>query len=113
MIATPHEWNGTAVTIFQMSKGETIAPGRHQHPWAHSTGVAAGRTQVTIFTDDPHIVVMKPRMRDLDLPANVDHEITALEDGTIVVQMMQVQNPATPSKPGGIAQLDGTVVYGA
>jgi hypothetical protein len=97
-----------------MDADEKVA--RHQHPVEHTTMVIAGLATVQVFEDiavggvpfvgDP----MPMRAQDLPrvLPANADHEITAHEDGTIVLNMIAAGS-VDGGQTGGVAHADGTV----
>jgi quercetin dioxygenase-like cupin family protein len=108
---TVHEYDGFLLSLFQMNAGDKI--GRHQHSHVHTTGVARGRSQVSIFHSDDHTEVfeMLPGYRDVPFPADVEHEIIAMEDDTIVVNLSSLAHHPSkgPSQPGGIAMEDGTV----
>jgi quercetin dioxygenase-like cupin family protein len=108
MISTPHEWNGVVVSVFQMDAGEKIA--RHKHAHQHTHGVARGRTEVEIYDEGGMVFEMVPGLRDFPFPAEVEHEIRALEDGTIVINIAFIENaPAAFAPGGGIAMIDGSV----
>jgi len=113
MITTIHSYGGVTTTVYVMNAGEKIP--RHQHTWAHTTSVAAGRSEVEIWPNDPFgMIVGDP---PCPLPANIDHEIRALVDGTVVVNL-SVGGPQTvanathgePAQAGGVALHDGMVV---
>jgi quercetin dioxygenase-like cupin family protein len=115
MITTVHEWDGMLLSLFQMNAGEKIA--RHKHSHTHTTGVARGQTKVSIFYyDNPEITDvfnMRPGDRDFPFPANTPHEIEAIEDGTIVVNLCHSHSLGVPAKAGGLALDDGTVLDAA
>ena len=95
---TVHEWNGMRVDLWRMNAGDKIE--RHSHPFVHSTGVACGMTRVRLFGDHgyPHSSwEVRPDDGEFAFPSNVEHEIEALEDGTIIVNM---QFPGLPGLPG-------------
>lgn len=109
---TVHEWDGMLLSLFQMDAGDKID--RHSHPFVHTTGVARGLTKVTLFPADcdAHFIIMMPGMKDFPFPANVEHEIQALEDGTIIVNLSHSQGtPGKEAERGGLEMEDGTVIY--
>jgi quercetin dioxygenase-like cupin family protein len=121
MITTIHSYGGVTTTVYVMNDGEKIP--RHQHTWAHTTSVAAGQTEVEMWTHDDTKGWLKPMWpgeHAFELPPNIDHEIRALVDGTVVVNL-SVGGPQTvanamrgePAQTGGIALHDGTVVDAA
>jgi quercetin dioxygenase-like cupin family protein len=104
---TVHQWDGILLSLFQMDAGDKIE--RHSHPFQHTTGVARGSTRVTLF-DTPiedAVFLMVPGYKDFAFPPNVEHEIEALEDGTIVVNLSHVADQGEPGKPGE----DGGIAY--
>jgi hypothetical protein len=110
---TVHEWDGMLLSLFQMDAGDKIE--RHSHPFQHTTGVARGSTKVTLFDDTSDGIseswAMYPGEPDFPFPANVEHEIEALQDGTIIVNLSHSQTPAgEPARDGGLELEDGTIV---
>jgi quercetin dioxygenase-like cupin family protein len=120
MITTTHSYGGVTATVYVMQKGEKIP--RHQHTFAHTTSVAAGKSEVEIYGNLPANVLggtfqMLPGDPLYELPANLDHEIRALTDGTMVVNLSIGENQAAWTHPdyvapagGGVVLHDGTVV---
>jgi len=112
MITRICTWAGVTATIYWLDKGEKVT--RHKHPVEHTTMVIAGKTAVDVNGDyiDEMTVVTPVKT----LPANIDHEITALEDGTIVLNMIQgsfaagVYGDYGTGVHGGVLLDDGTVV---
>lgn len=103
-------YGGVSATCYFLDKGEKIS--RHQHGVPHSTSVIRGRSAVDIF--DGRETLEMDRHSALEvLPPYIDHEITALEDGTIIVNMMEGAFYSSPDLPkaGGVLMTDGTVVY--
>jgi len=102
---TVHEWNGMRVDLCRMDAGDTIP--RHSQPFVHSTGVACGSTQITIWRPnwefDPGVFTMRSGDDDLAFAANISHEIKALEDGTIIVNMQFHGLQSKKGNDGGIA----------
>ena len=116
---TVHEWGGVLLTLFQLDAGEKVV--RHNHKRqgiTHTTGVAKGSTEVEIWSDPPQKFQMLVGDRDYVFDMDTDHEITALEDGTIVVNLSHslprdgetVWSDA-PAKSGGVLLHDGTIIF--
>jgi quercetin dioxygenase-like cupin family protein len=107
-----HSWQGVTATVYHLNKGEKIP--RHRHNVAHTTAVLAGRTEAEIF--DRMMTEMDPSDPGLILPEGIDHEIRALENGTIVMNMIAVTYTTVdypdgpPAQAGGVELHDGTVV---
>jgi quercetin dioxygenase-like cupin family protein len=116
MKVTSHTAFGVTATVYQMDAGEKIA--RHRHTVAHTTSVAAGYTAVDLYGELGVNITfqMKSGDSDYELPANIDHEIRALEDRTIIVNMITGSYTTTeangpPAKAGGVMLHDGTIVH--
>jgi len=104
---TVHEWNGMRADLWRMDAGDKIE--RHSHPFVHSTGVACGSTKVTLFGDHGYLHSsweMRPGGDEFAFPPSIEHEIEALEDGTIIVNMQYPGLPAQNGNDGGIATDD-------
>lgn len=101
-IATVHEYDDMVLSLFQMDSGDVIE--RHKHPMIHTTGVARGATRVEIFYEDrTEEIEVRPGVKDFPFPPGVEHQITAIEDGTIVVNLSKILKPKEHGKPGIIA----------
>ena len=116
MITSIHSYGGVTATVYVMSKGEKIP--RHQHPFPHTTSVAAGRSEVEIYDSLSTRFTMATGGNPWELPPNIDHEIRALVDGTVVVNMAvgssaAIAAPGPAAQDGGVALHDGTVVNAA
>jgi quercetin dioxygenase-like cupin family protein len=119
MITSIHSYSGVTATVYVMNRGEKIV--RHQHAFVHTTSVAAGRSEVEVYRwpNSSEAFEMRPDQPRVELPAGIDHEIRALEDGTVVVNMAvwtaaaATAAPAEPAAAGGVALHDGTVVNAA
>src|ERR1700719_1137986 len=114
MITSIHSYGGVTATVYVMNKGEKIP--RHQHTFAHTTAVAAGRSQIEIGDGLDYVFEMGVGLDPYLLPPNIDHEIRALEDGTVVVNMAVgnsanagISGPA--AKAGGVMHHDGTIIF--
>lgn len=102
---------GALVTVYRLDAGERIP--RHRHAVNHSTSVLEGKTVARIFDDRPD-TLMEPHSPLLDLPAGIDHEIEAVHDGTIVVNVIKEGSGAAETiggMTGGVMLVDGTVVH--
>lgn len=115
MRQTNHIWNHTFVAIFYLEPGEKIS--RHRHDFNHTTAVIAGRTEVVVWdnawdSNAPRVVEMTPQDVDYLLPGDCDHEVRALDPGTIVMHMsvMPIDPPGT-ARSGGVMMDDGTVQH--
>jgi hypothetical protein len=116
MITTIHSYGGVTATVYVMNKGEKIP--RHQHPFPHTTGVAAGQSAVEMYGNTPFLGEMIVGDIPLVLPKNIDHEIRALVDGTVVVNMtigqtapqVYTDSPAAQAQAGGVTLHDGTMI---
>jgi quercetin dioxygenase-like cupin family protein len=101
-------------TVYYLNKGDMIA--KHRHTVNHGTVVLEGATVVEIF-DGRAPIFMGPETDLLDLPANIDHEVLAVTDGTIIVHptvgsMPPADGVMTPAKGrGGVLMEDGTINY--
>ena len=75
-----HEFSyaGAIMAVYHANKGDGIP--MHQHPNSHATVCHVGSCVVRGKEKE---LVMFPGSMPLDLPANVPHEIEALEDGTV------------------------------
>jgi len=80
-----YTWGGVAATVYYLNRGEKVD--RHQHPIEHTTVPLVGQSLVDI-DDGRALTIMKPGDPNLTLPANVDHEIMAVDDGTVVMNMV-------------------------
>ncbi len=96
---TTHEWGDVTATVFQLNTGEAIP--RHKHPFIHSTRVIRGSVRVDI-DGEASFAMRSVSDRDMILPADIDHEITALEDDTIIVNMHTPPPPGQKGDDGGI-----------
>lgn len=116
-------FNDTTTIVYFMSKGETI--GRHNHlteKVGHTTGVASGRSRVTIYrnnvpSENKYAVLsqfeLTPENVHSELDYKTDHDIEALEDGTVVIHMhkgKRNQPQEYTPKSGGIMLADGSIV---
>lgn len=81
--SSTHE--GVTGTVYVLQKGERIP--RCQRPLWYATSVIRGRTELAI--DGKHPIEMHgPHIAFIAVPANLSHEITALEDDTVVLNLI-------------------------
>ena len=83
-IAPYHQltYDGATLNIFHVNKGEGLP--RHEHTWAHATMCHAGSC---IVRKEGRSLVMNKETQPINLTANEWHEIEALEDGTVFVNV--------------------------
>ena len=90
MIALPprHSFSyaGLQVATYHAAVGEGLP--MHEHTFSHATVCHAGSCVVRVKGKE---IRMEPGTMPLDLPANVPHEIEALEDGTVFTNIFAAQ----------------------
>jgi quercetin dioxygenase-like cupin family protein len=74
--------DGTTLNIFHANKGEGLL--RHEHRYSHLTMCHAGSC---IVRKEKRELVMTKDTQPVNLVANEWHEIEALEDGTVFVNV--------------------------
>ena len=74
--------NGTTLNIFHANKGEGLP--RHDHSFAHLSMCHSGSC---IVRKEKRELVMTKDTQPVNLVANEWHEIEALEDGTVFVNV--------------------------
>lgn len=74
--------DGTTLNIFHANKGEGLP--RHEHVYSHLTMCHAGSCKVS---NQRRSIVMTKDTQPVNLPAYEWHEIEALEDGTVFVNV--------------------------
>jgi quercetin dioxygenase-like cupin family protein len=72
------EYAGAMFNVYFADKEEGLP--FHQHPFNHAVTCQAGSCVIRLKGKE-HI--MYPKTQPVDLPANVPHEIEALENGTV------------------------------
>lgn len=77
--------HGVIIGIYFLDKGENIP--KHRHSITHDASVAKGSAEVEV-QGQPKFKMTR-RGQIFELPANIDHEIRALEDGTIIVNVIR------------------------
>ena len=75
-------YDGAVLSVFHANKGEGLP--RHQHAYAHLTMCHAGSCLVT---KENKSLTMTKDTQPVNLTANEWHEIEALEDGTVFVNV--------------------------
>lgn len=73
---------GATHNVFHARAGEGLP--EHQHDTNHATICHVGSCLVRVKGKE---IRMHPLTQPIDLPANVPHEIEALEDGTVFVNI--------------------------
>lgn len=85
ILATPrHQFNygNVAVTVFHAAAGEGLP--MHEHEYAHATVCCAG--EIIIRQGGKEISLTKAS-RPVNLQANVQHEIEAVQDETVFINI--------------------------
>jgi quercetin dioxygenase-like cupin family protein len=86
MIAAPPKhtftYDGASINVFHVNKGEGLPS--HSHVYAHATMCNGGKCLVTL---EGRSYTMTKDSQPLNLPAGEWHEIEALEDGTVFVNV--------------------------
>ena len=113
---TVHHWDGIRADVWKLDRGDKIE--RHRHAFMHSTGVMQGRTKVTLFDLPGHDTFsvsweMAPHDQDYAFTPELEHEIEAIEDGTIVVNLSHANKPplGESGKAGGLLMDSGEVIH--
>jgi quercetin dioxygenase-like cupin family protein len=75
-------YDGAALNVYHAFKGQGLP--RHEHEYAHLTMVNAGSL---IVRKEGRELVMTKDTQPVNLVANEWHEIEALEDGTVFVNV--------------------------
>jgi len=75
-------YDGAQVNVYHTNKGEGLPS--HSHVYAHATMCNAGSCLVSL---EGRSYTMTKDSRPLNLPAGEWHEIEALEDGTVFVNI--------------------------
>jgi len=73
---------GCNLNVYHANKGEGLV--RHEHTFNHATVCQSGSCLVSL---EGRSYTMNKDSQPLDLPANEWHEIEALEDGTVFVNV--------------------------
>jgi quercetin dioxygenase-like cupin family protein len=84
-ISYKHSFNyaGTRVNIYHANKGEGLP--MHGHVYSHATMCSAGSCLVTL--ENGKSLVMNKDTQPVNLLAGIRHEIEALEDGVVFINI--------------------------
>lgn len=74
--------NGTTLNVYHANKGEGLP--RHEHGFSHLTMCHSGSC---VVSNERRSLVMTRDTQPVNLVANEWHEIEALEDGTVFVNV--------------------------
>lgn len=74
--------DGTTIQVYHLDKGEGLP--RHDHPYSHLTMCHAG--SIIVRKEGKELVMFKGT-QPVNLVANEWHEIEALEDGSVFVNI--------------------------
>ena len=72
------------INVYHVDKGEGLP--KHEHIYSHATVCHSGKCLVSL---DGRSYVIDKNSQPLNLPANEWHEIKALEDGTVFVNIFE------------------------
>lgn len=75
-------YDGAVLNVYHVDKGQGLP--RHEHAYAHLTLCHAGTVQIT---KEGKALIMTKDTQPVNLVANEWHEIEALEDGTVFVNV--------------------------
>lgn len=75
-------YDGVQLNVYHANKGEGLE--KHKHNFSHATMCNSGSCAVRL---ENRVYVINKNSKPLDLPANEWHEIEALEDGTVFVNV--------------------------
>jgi quercetin dioxygenase-like cupin family protein len=83
-VAPKHDftYDGATVRVYHANKGEGLP--KHEHIYSHVTMCNAG---LCLVTKENKSLVMDKNTQPVNLIANEWHEIEALEDGTVFVNI--------------------------
>lgn len=75
-------YDGVTLNVYHANKGEGLP--QHGHQWSHATICHAGSCKVSL---EGRSYTIDKNSQPLDLPANEWHEIEALENNTVFVNV--------------------------
>lgn len=81
------EYAGITMHVYHTDKNEGIP--MHEHTYNHATVCHAGSCVVRVKGKEIHMIAST---QPIDLPANIPHEIEALEDGTVFTNIFPSLN---------------------
>lgn len=76
------DYAGVSFNIYYANKGDGLDS--HQHSYSHATACQVGACAVRVKGKE---FILTIDSQPIDLPANEPHEIEALEDGTVFVNV--------------------------
>lgn len=76
-------YDGVKVNVYHANKGEGLP--MHGHAYSHATICNSGSCLVTL--ENGKSIVMTKNTQPVNLLAGVNHELEALEDGTVFVNV--------------------------
>jgi quercetin dioxygenase-like cupin family protein len=75
-------YDGAVLNVYHANKNEGLV--RHEHKYNHATICHSGKCKVSL---EGRIYIIDKNHKPLNLPANEWHEIEALEDETVFVNV--------------------------
>jgi quercetin dioxygenase-like cupin family protein len=78
-------YDGTQLTIYHVNKGEGLP--RHDHTFSHVTVCHAGSV---VIRKEGKEIIMDKTTQPVNLVANEWHELEAIEDGTVFVNVFAI-----------------------
>jgi len=79
-------YSGTTLNVYHANKGEGLP--KHEHVFSHASLCTIGSV---IIRKEVKELIMDKNSQPVDLPANEWHEIEALEDGTVFINVFAEQ----------------------
>lgn len=81
-LAHSFSYEGATVNVYHANKGEGIP--MHNHAYSHATMCNAGSCK---YTQDGKVLIADKSTQPINLTAGSNHEIEALENGTVFVNI--------------------------
>jgi hypothetical protein len=80
-------YNGARINVFHVNKGEGLE--KHRHIYTHASMCNAGSCVVKVWQEDESVkeYIIDKYSQPLNLPHTKFHEIEALEDDTVFVNV--------------------------
>jgi quercetin dioxygenase-like cupin family protein len=76
------KYAGAEINVFHANKGEGLP--KHEHSFSHATICQVGSCLIKVKDKE---LILTAKSQPIDLPAYIPHEIEALEDGTVFVNV--------------------------
>jgi quercetin dioxygenase-like cupin family protein len=76
-------YDGARINVYHANKGQGLP--MHGHIYSHATMCNSGSCLITL--DNGKTFVMNKNTQPVNLLANIEHQIEALEDGTVFVNI--------------------------